>query len=86
MECCQGAHLKDGKLGHLSAGSIPTGQMLPQELLISLHFLAVQEHGLSKLSTASRMSRDNQQMKLCDTQGVGLQWDPPCLVLSTSCG
>lgn len=55
----------------------PTGQMLPQELLIALYFLAVQKHGLSKLSMASRMSRGIQQMKLCDKQGVGLQWDAP---------
>lgn len=83
MEWCQRGHLKDGNLSRLSAGSVPTGQMLLQELLISLHFLAVQEHGLSKLSTASRMPRGIQQMKLCDTQVVGLQWDAPCLVLST---
>lgn len=51
--------------------------MLPQELLIALYFLAVQKHGLSKLSMASRMSRGIQQMKLCDKQGVGLQWDAP---------
>lgn len=78
---CQRVHLKDGKLGHLSAGSVPTGQLLPQDLLISLHFLAVKEHGLSKLTTASKMLRDIQQIKVCDTQGVGFHWG--CTLLGT---